>query len=360
MKKKILHICQASIGGTVEYLKLFLENIDKKKYENILICPSYGEMKKILNSRVDKLYIVEMNREINLKNDFKDILELRKIIKKEKPDIIYLHSSKAGALGRIATFGLKQKIIYNPHGWAFTIDCSKKKKRIYSIIERLLYPLTDVIINISKDEYDQAIKYKIPTRKMIIIENGIDINKFKNNRKIKFKDKVVLGFVGRLSEQKNPLYLINLAKELKYKIPNCLFYIVGDGELKKKLEEEIIENKLEKYFYLAGWCQNVEKEIRNFDISLMISKWEGFGLVVCEYMAAKKPVVAFPVGGVKNIIENNINGVLSTDNFVESIVKVYENTEFREKIIYEAFERVKFKNSINRLIKEHENLFSKF
>lgn len=357
MKKKIIHICQAPIGGTVEYLRLFLENIDKKKYENILICPSYGNIKKNLIHKVDKLYIVEMQREIKILKDIRDILTLRKILKKEKPDIVYLHSSKAGAIGRIAAFGLKKKVIYNPHGWAFTIDCSKKRKKFYSLIERVLYPLTDIIINISADEYNNAVKYKICSKKMEIIENGIDIEKFTNNKKEKFLDRYVLGFVGRLSEQKNPLYLIELAEQLKYKIPNCLFYVVGDGELREELEKKIKKNKLEQYFYLRGWSEKVEEDIKNFDIALMVSKWEGFGLVVCEYMAAKKLVLAFSVGGVKNIISDNQNGLFIDNNFVEKILKVYKDKKFREKIIETAYEDVKKRYSIVDVIKKHELYF---
>ncbi|MGL5596325.1 MAG: glycosyltransferase family 4 protein [Cetobacterium sp.] len=358
MRKKIIHICQAPIGGTVEYLRLFLENIDKEKYENILICPSYGNMKKNLSDKVNKLYVLEMQREIEIVKDFKDILKLRKILKKEKADIIYLHSSKAGALGRIAAFGLKQKVIYNPHGWAFTIDYSEKKKKLYSLIERILYPLTDIIINISKNEYDEAIKYKLSSKKMVIIENGIDINRFKNNQKEKFLDKYVVGFVGRLSEQKNPLYLIELAEQLKYKIPNCLFYVVGDGELREELEKKIKQKELEKFFYLAGWCEKVEEEIKNFDIALMISKWEGFGLVVCEYMAAKKPVIAFPVGGVTNIIINNKNGIISNRDLRKKIILLYNDKKMQNKIKKEAYEQVKKNFNIKILIKKHEKIFN--
>lgn len=355
--KKILHICQAPIGGTVEYLRLFLENIDKSKYENILICPSSGNMKKILENKLNKIYLVEMEREISLKKDLKDIFEIRRILKEEKADIVYLHSSKAGALGRLASLGLKTKILYNPHGWAFTINCSHNKKKIYAYIEKLLYSLTDIIINISEDEYSKALEYKIPAKKMITIENGIDIKKFSNNSKEKFLDRYVLGFVGRLSEQKNPLYLIEIAKKIKKDIPNCLFYVVGNGELKEELKKKIKENKLDEYFYLKGWSEKVEEDIRNFDLALMISNWEGFGLVVCEYMAAKKPVIAFPVGGVKNIITNEINGILTNKNLIiENILKLKNDEVFRKKIIENADKIVKEKFSIGNVIEKHEML----
>lgn len=360
--KKIVHICQSDIGGTTEYIYLLLKNMNENKYQNILICPSSGNLQKKISELNIKIYILEMIRNISFFKDFKDILKIRKILKQEKPDVLFLHSSKAGALGRIAQLRLKNtKVLYNPHGWAFNMECSTKKKWFYGIVEKFLSNFTDVIINISNDEYESALKKNISFEKMLTIENGIDIEKYKNNTKTKFLNKYVIGFVGRLSEQKNPLFLIEIAKVLlQKKEENFLFYIVGDGELRSKLEEEIEKNNLMKYFYIRGWSERVEEDIKNFDVALMISKWEGFGLVVCEYMAAKKPVIAVSVGGVKNIIKNNENGILLENykeiDFVENILKLKENTEFKTRLIEEAFITVKSNFSVERVAKKIEEL----
>lgn len=351
--KKVVHICQSAIGGTVEYIDLLISNLDKNEYENIVICPSYGNLNKRMNKKNIKTYTVEMAREISPLKDIKDIITIRKILKKEKPDTIYLHSSKAGALGRVASVFLKSKVIYNSHGWAFNMECSNKKKKFYALVEKILLPLTDTVINISEDEYRSAIKYGLNSKKMIIIENGINIEKYRENTKIKFLDKFVIGFVGRLSEQKNPMFMIDICEELiKKGEDNFLFYVVGDGELREEFEEEIKNKNIEKYFHLRGWSEKVEEEIRNFDVALMISKWEGFGLVVCEYMAAKKPIVTVAVGGVKNILNKENSFYIeeySKEKFGENIldIKKYENLEKLEQ----AYIDVKEKFNIKKLIK---------
>lgn len=352
--KKIIHICQSAIGGTVEYIDLLVSNLDKNEYENIVICPSYGNLKSRMDKRNIKTYVVEMEREISPLKDIKDTLIIRKILKKEKPDTVYLHSSKAGALGRLASIFLKNKVLYNSHGWAFNMECSEKKKRFYALIEKFLLPLTDIIINISEDEYQSAINYGLNPQKMIVIENGIDIEKYKENTKVKFLDKFVIGFVGRLSKQKNPMFMIDICEELiKNGEDNFLFYIVGDGELRKEFQEKIKSKNIEKYFYLKGWSEKVEEEIRNFDVALMISKWEGFGLVVCEYMAARKPIITVAVGGVKNILneENSfyINGYLK-EEFVRKIIEIKcNNKEVRNKI-ERSYKVVKEKFNIKKLV----------
>lgn len=354
--QKIIHICQSDIGGVVEYTYLLIKNLDKNKYENILICPSSGNIRRKISELGTKIYILEMIREISFFKDFKDILEIRKIIKKENPDILFLHSSKAGALGRIAGIGIKNlKVIYNPHGWAFTINCSERKKKVYSLIEKILSFFTYKIINISEDEYKKAVERKISKEKMIIVENGIEVEKYRKNSKKIFLDKLVIGFVGRISEQKNPMFLIEICEELlKRKEKDFIFYVVGDGELREKFEEEIKNRKIEKYFFMKGWSEKIEEEIRNFDVALMISKWEGFGLVVCEYMAALKPVIAVNVGGVKNIIRNNINGILineySSERFVKEILKIKVDNLLKERLVITAYKDVKLKYSIEKEI----------
>ena len=163
---------------------------------------------------------------------------------------------------------------------------------------------------------------------------------------------------GDYQNKRIPLFLIEIAKGLVKKEKNFLFYVVGDGELKEEFIKKIYENKLENYFFLRGWSEKVEEDIRNFDIALMISKWEGFGLVVCEYMASLKPVIAVNVGGVKNIIENNINGIMineySSEKFADKILEIKNDNLLKERLIEKAYKYVKARYSIENEVKKIE------
>lgn len=181
-KIKIVYIAQ-SAGGVAEYLYMFLKNFKNENYENILIISQdYEKQIERFKKYVKGIYIVPMVRNINIKSDFNAIIKINKILKNIKPDIVYLHSSKAGAIGRISLlFNHKAKIIYNAHGWYFNAEIGNKKKKIFAFIEKILSYKTDAIVNISKNEYDTAIHYKIASKKkMYIIENGIDFTKFVN------------------------------------------------------------------------------------------------------------------------------------------------------------------------------------
>lgn len=124
-KIRILHVVQAA-GGVDRYIRMLLKYLDKEEFENIMVC-SQDFHKGDYKGLADCFEQIEMNRAIGM-SDLKSIREVRKQIKKYNPDIIYAHSSKAGAIARMADIGLKNRCVYNPHGWAFNMRCSEKKK----------------------------------------------------------------------------------------------------------------------------------------------------------------------------------------------------------------------------------------
>ena len=346
-KKKVLHIAQ-SAGGVAEYLYMLLKNFNSTEYENVLIVSEdYKNQIKRFEPYIKNIYVVPMTRNINPKVDINSIFRIKKIIKEERPEIVYLHSSKAGAVGRLALlFDFKTKILYNAHGWYFNAEIGKKKKTFFAFVEKVLAIKTNKIINISNAEYESALKYKIaPKKKMCIIENGIDFSKFANSDMYRTetrkkydidKNDIVIGVVGRLSEQKDPMTTIRVFKMIKDKYSNAKLMMVGSGELEDEVRGFAKSNNIDKDVIITGWIDNVEKYIPAFDIAVLPSKWEGFGLVIVEYMACGKPVVASNVGGIVDIIEDGKNGFLcevgNEKEIYYKIDKILECKDLRENI----------------------------
>ena len=142
-KIKILHVAQAA-GGVDRYIRMLLKYLDKEKFENILVC-SQDFNREDYDGLVDSFEQIEMNRAIGV-SDLNSIKEVRRLIKKYNPDIVYAHSSKAGAIARVADIGLKNHCVYNPHGWAFNMRCSDKKRAMYTAIEKMAAPFCEKII----------------------------------------------------------------------------------------------------------------------------------------------------------------------------------------------------------------------
>ena len=138
MKRKVMYITQSN-GGVARYLQMLFKYMDRDEYEQILIYPTeYKDEQGKFVDFVDSIEFVDMCREINPIKDFRSIIKINKLIKKYNPDLIYVQSSKGGAIGRIANLIENKPIIYNAHGWAFNMKVSKLKRWIYVLIERVL------------------------------------------------------------------------------------------------------------------------------------------------------------------------------------------------------------------------------
>src|SRR5699024_7472284 len=179
---KVLHVAEAA-GGVERYLETLFKYNDNSKVENILVCSQNYDYKR-LKKLTHKITILQMEHEVSPIKDITVERKLRDIIKKEKPDIVYAHSTKAGAFARIANLGINNKLIYNPHGWAFNMQQSSRKRQMYKWFENISSNFCDKIICISNSEKKSALREGIcKASKLEVISNGIDIEKLKRVEK---------------------------------------------------------------------------------------------------------------------------------------------------------------------------------
>lgn len=373
---KIIMISQAN-GGVGVYLKNFIRYIDTTKFEVELILSKQFESEITeYNEYKYTIHFVDMVRNFDVKKDFKAALAIRKIIKSKNPQVVYAHSSKAGFLTRIAISAKTIPIMYNAHGWAFNMNTSSLKTRIYTFIEKILSFNTSKIVVISEFEKDRALNKKVCKESdLILIKNGIDLHEINFKEKIiKSKneilslfnipiDAIIIGQVGRLDEQKNPHLFVEVAKELNHYNSNMYFFLVGDGKLRKAVELQIEQLNLKEKVIITGWISNTVEYINLFDIGILTSQWEGFGLVLAEYMLAKKPVVASDVGGIPNVVQHNKTGILCNKNdkmeFVAAIKTIIQDEKLSQRLSKNGFETAKVKFSFERVMNEHYDLLFK-
>lgn len=364
---RIVHIVQ-SPGGVERYLCFLLKYLDRDKFENILLC-SFDYSKEDYIDLVDEFLNVDLIREINLSKDLKAVLEVRRLLKTYHPDIIYCHSSKAGAIGRIANIGLYKRCIYNAHGWAFAMQAKKTQVFIFSMIERILAFFCCKIICISDAEKKSAIKNKIcSNKKIVVIYNGIDFEEYEKDNNLLTREELkipnnayVIGFVGRLSYQKAPDIFIKAARIIKNKIPNAFFLMVGDGEDREPIEKMIKDYRIDTSVKITGWVNNPMSYIKLFNAAALVSRWEGFGLVLPEYMLAGKPIVATRVDAIPYIVTDRVNGTLVNMDDYEAVangfIELYENFELANFYIESGKKIVSCRFKAERMVKEHEELF---
>ena len=366
-KIKVLHVAQAA-GGVDRYIRMLLKYLDKEKFENILVC-SQDFYEDDYRGLADSFEQVRMTRAIG-GNDLKAIKEVRTLIKRYDPDIVYAHSSKAGAIARVADIGLKNHCIYNPHGWAFNMRCSVKKKVVYTAIEKIAAPFCDKIICISEAEKQSALERKICKEdKLQIIFNGVDIEAYENGEHglVKRKDlsipedAFVVGMVGRVSPQKAPDVFVKMAKRVKDKVSNTHFVIVGNGDQEDEIRKYAMDNGFLANLHITGWVDNPMSYVELFDVACLLSRWEGFGLVLPEYMMAGKPIVASRVDAIPNIIQNEKNGLLvEVDDVIgtsEAVLRIYRDEGLRKRLVAQGIEDVHSRFNARRVSAENALLF---
>lgn len=359
---KIAHIVECA-GGVEKYLEMLTPLLMAKGYEQCLICSNSFSIEKF-KDKVNDIILLDMKQTFNPIKVYHICKQVRTALRDYSPDIIYCHSSFGGVYGRIAAIGSRVKCVYNPHGWAFNMK--KGKSSVFKMVERVLSFLTDDVVCISKAEMESAIRAGIGKHTHLqLIPNGIDIRMVTNaipvdREKLGIgKNTFVVGMVGRISPQKAPDTFIQAAKMIHDHIPNSFFIIVGQGELAKE-----IKKMAEAYhvpLLITGWVENAYSYLKIFDIALLLSRWEGFGLAVVEYMAAKKNIVATKADAIPTLVADGIDGVLvdidSPSQVAEAVFWLREHPIEAAGMKQKAWIKVNKNYDIVRVAQQHDELF---
>jgi glycosyltransferase involved in cell wall biosynthesis len=249
------------------------------------------------------------------------IVALRQI-RRVRPDIVHIHSTFAGLVLRPILFLRRggPRVIYCPHGWAFSRETSQLSHRTTKLVEHLLARMTDRIICISADERREAIAAGIDGDRLTLVYNGISADRrLPHENSVTWKsEKTRILFIGRLDRQKGYDLLIETARRLREAVE---VRIIGSSVVGKHVDLEPPENVA-----FLGWMDRsqIEAHLEAADLVVIPSRWEAFGLVAIEAMRAAKPIVAFSVGALPEIVEDGVTGVLTSPVSVESLVSAVQ------------------------------------
>ncbi len=316
----VIIITKGDIGGAqihVKDLAVSLQNLGNKV---TVIVGEKDTFTQMLNGLGIQYRVVEsLVRAINPITDFKAFREIRTHLKDLKPDLLSLHSSKAGILGRIIAAVDKTPSTFTAHGWAFTDGVNPKKQFIYKIIERITALLPTRLIAVSNYDCKIALKHNIcKPEKITAIQNGMpDIPPDLFADSSQSPPKLIM--VARFKVPKDQQTLVQALGELK-ELPWEL-QLVGEGETQEAVIKEINHLGLSDKIKLLGHRDDVDQLMANSQIFILISHWEGFPLTILEAMRAKLPVIASNVGGVGETIIDDETGYLvnSKDELVERL-----------------------------------------
>jgi len=349
-KKKILFlVTQSEFGGAQRFIYTFTTNL--QGYEIIIGAGPEGDDEKGLLFALEKKgintrHLKYLRRSINPLFDFLGIIEIYLLIKKEKPDVLFLNSTKAGILGGIVgRLAKSPKIIYRIGGWTFNDPWPNWKKRMYIWIEKYTAKFKDFIINNAESDRQQAIKLGIkPKKEIVTIYNGLDIDKLEfltKEEARKFLNLKHTDFVVGTIANDYPAKGIKYLTEAVQKLRNIKLIIIGKG---------------------SRFIPDAYKYLKAFDIFVLPSVKEGFPWTVLEAMLAEIPVIATKVGALPEIIQSGQNGILvdpkSQQQIADAITKLLNNEDLRKNLAERGRITVIEKFNLEKMIKRYENLFS--
>ena len=343
---KIIFLGEAASIHTIRWVN----SLSEKGIEVILVSLK-GEVDIIgkINDNVKVIYL-PFGTKIGY---YLNIFALKRIISKEKPDLINVHyASGYGTLGRLSGFNKKLLNVWGSDIYDFPNESKIKK----IIIEKNLKNYT-AIASTSYCMAEETKKYlKNKSKKIFITPFGVDTEKFKNFNIKKKKNELVIGIVKTLTENYGIEYLIRAIKELEnildienYKKIKLLIY--GKGELKNKLESLTKELQIEDKVIFKGYISNedIPKVLNEMDIFVVPSINESFGVAAVEAMACEIPVIASSVGGLKEVIIDKETGYLVPKKDYKEIAK------YLKKLILDKNLRIYLgKNGRKRVLENYD------
>ncbi|MBU2614695.1 MAG: glycosyltransferase family 4 protein, partial [Elusimicrobia bacterium] len=329
------------------------------------------ETAKLANVKV--IFIKNLLRQINPFNDFFALMSLISILKKEKPDIVHTHSSKAGILGRFAAkIAGVPKIVHTFHGFGFNDFQTPLIRNIYIFSEKLTSLVSNKLIFVSEQNMSTAGFYKIGKKTdYLLVRSGIKLSNYRNIKINTLAKKRELGLqenskiittIGPFKPQKNLIDFIKVAKIVCGKLSDVIFLIIGDGQQRNILEEEIRKLKLTGKVLLLGWRNDINEILAITDIFSMTSLWEGLPRSAVEALVSGKPVIAYSIDGNNDIIKNGYNGFLTKpkdiDALSENIIKLLKDEKLLNNLSQNAKNSIDGTFDIDYMVKQQENLYT--
>ena len=301
---RVLLVLEATIGGTRRHLRDLALGLRQRGFVvhvaySALRDPDFVRDLALFRSRDIGLTEIPMRRSLSPLRDFGAAIRLRRVIRDFKPDVIHLHSTKAGFIGRFAAVGTGVRVLYTPHCFAFKME--SRLRPLYRFAERLLAPLTDGLIAVCESEANAARGIGYPPRKIHVVYNGV----LPAATPLKTKGKCI-AFIGRNCRQKGVDILLEAWIMLKKVVPDASLTVMSD-----------LDGAMRKAFADAGatvrdfgTAEEAAALLADSAILAMPSRWEAFPYLLLEAMSCGLAVVAADVGGVRECVRDRENGLL--------------------------------------------------
>ncbi len=376
---RVLEVLEATVGGTRRHLISILAGIDRDHFDLEVAAPGVRQgnvtddsFQSDVRDLAIPFHLVNLRRDIHPWVDLRASVSLYRLLRQGSYDVVHLHSSKAGFVGRFAARGAGIPTVYTPNGFYFLqADQSSLKRRLFLELEKIAGHATDCLIAVSQSECESAIETKlINPNKIRVIPNAIQQEVFQPDPLLSHRmrtelgisaSQFVIGVVSRYIPQKDPLTIVETAKNVVQRDPNVLFVWCGEGEMRAQTEQRTRDLGIYDRFLFLGFRKDVKAVMQTFDLYLLTSIFEGLPYTLLETMSMGIPIVATSVVGTKDVVEHGETGLLlpckRADLLASAILDLIAKPTLRAELSKNGKQAVHAKFNLDAMLRDIESVY---
>jgi glycosyltransferase involved in cell wall biosynthesis len=374
-KKKVLFvITKANWGGAQRYVYDLATHLDQKRFVATVALGGDGQLATLLqHANIPTTTIANLERDVTLKKEWSAFRELLCLLRRERPDILHLNSSKAGALGALAgrITGVP-RIIFTAHGWAFNEDRPWRQRLLIALAHWFTVLLCHYTIAVSS-ALPRQLSLPGTAKKFKILNPGRTIGATFSRTQARQKltelrpallgheNRFWFGVVAELHPIKRLHILIESFERLATKHGNIRLVIIGDGALRMTLDQLIKRKGLSESVFLLGAIADAARFLKAIDVFVLPSKSESYGYVLHEAGICGVPVIATNVGGIPDTVKNEVSGLLVPPDDVvalESAMERYLKDASLRRTHADALKSALKKRSLADMVRATEALYT--
>ncbi len=364
-------IRQGQIGGGETHLLSLVENLDRRRFEPVVLSFTEGPMVERLRAMGVRTHVLYTERPF----DVAKWRKVKQLMAAEGVDLVHAHGTRASSNTLWAARRLRIPLVYTIHGWSFHDDQPFWVRQLRIWGERWITARSALNIAVSASSRQTGIE-KIAGFRAVVVNNGIDQRKFSPSRKLADirgeldipRDAVLLLFLARFTGHKQPLTLIRAFHEAIGKMAEVgktaglQLLMVGEGDEKEEGMRLAAELGLSEKVHFSPFRQDVPDVLAAADIYVLPSLWEGLPIGLLEAMAMRKAVIGTKVDGTREVLCDGENGLVVEPGDVSAlaaaIVRLAGDGELRESMGARAEETVRERFNATVMTKEIENIYT--
>lgn len=377
-KKVIIFITKSNWGGAQKYVFDIATHLPKDQFDVVVSLGGNGLLRtRLAESGIRIIPLYGLERDVSVTKDFKSFFNILKILKNERPDIIHVNSTKISGLAALAgrLVGIKN-IIFTIHGWAFNEPRGFISKTIIKSLYLVMLWLSHNVIAVSNKIVAQVQSWPFRKETLKVVHNGINKPTFLTKDIAREKlgeilhtvfsqDTLLCGGIGELHPIKGQTYAIQAIEKILKERPEIKisYIIIGSGEIKEKLVEEIKTRGLEGKVFLTGYLQDASAYLKALDYYIFPSLSEGLPYAIVEAGFAEIPVIASNVGGIPEVITHGTEGTLTPsmdpEAIYEALCTYIDNPAQAKSHATTLHDKVAKEFSLEHMIKETVRVYEK-